>query len=234
MKLRKSACIRGGSCERGFALCASLSVEERVPAHQDPGGLLLLCVGSAGPHVLPRQELCSDGPGHVHRHQVSPTHSHMISSRSTRVDPSPKHEPLTSQSITSSLRLGSTCFLLLLSFPFLSFPFLSSPPISSSSPFLSSYHLLSPPFNSSPLFSFPFHLSFSSPLLLQSCPLFYSIMYIIYTILLFSPHLSSCQQSYILLLDVNIFNDDDYSVSYCTSCHLLPQYFPWCLWATAL
>lgn len=44
--------------------------EKRVSAHQDPGGLLLLCVWTAGPHPQPRQELCSDGAGHVHCHQV--------------------------------------------------------------------------------------------------------------------------------------------------------------------
>ncbi len=52
-------------------LCFFLSVEEWVSSHQDLGWLLLLCVWSAWPHSHPRQELCSDGAGHVHCHQVS-------------------------------------------------------------------------------------------------------------------------------------------------------------------
>lgn len=53
--------------------CFFLSTEERVSPHQDPGGLLLLCFRPPWPHSHPRHQLRSDGPGHVHRHQVSPS-----------------------------------------------------------------------------------------------------------------------------------------------------------------
>lgn len=53
------------------SLCFSPSVEEWVSSHQDPWWLLLLCVWPTWPYSHPRQELCSDGAGHVHGHQVS-------------------------------------------------------------------------------------------------------------------------------------------------------------------
>ena len=44
---------------------------ESLPAHQDPGRLLLLRVRAPRPHLRPRQERSRDGARHDRRHRVS-------------------------------------------------------------------------------------------------------------------------------------------------------------------
>lgn len=54
-----------------FLISWSFLTGKPLPADQDPGGLLLLCVRAAGGQGRPRPLLCGDGPGHDRGHLVS-------------------------------------------------------------------------------------------------------------------------------------------------------------------